>query len=292
MVYDVNIKKARGGIGVGITFFLAGLFFFVILAVIAFGSITRKNALDGETKATTINWESYYDSDNGTMYRPIYSYEVNGESYTCRSSTSSSSRSGAKGTVYYDTKNPENCMTDFDNGTNFIVIGFLLLPIIFMIVGGSQIKKAIKNVEKAKRLAQCGVLVKGAPYEIVNTGVSVNNRRIKAFSITYTFPDGKTRLLESQGIYDHILRDGDGLCDFLYDPENYDNYYIDLEINPTGTGSPNIIYYQPGETNTSSINVDNIINDLDNYQSPNIYEQNGYNPNYYPQDRYDPNNKF
>lgn len=292
MLYDVNIKKARGGIGVGIIFFLAGLFFFVILVGIALSGVIRKNSLDGEIKATNISWESHYDSDNGTMYRPIYSYEVDGEFYTCRSNTSSSSRSGAKGTVYYDTNNPENCMTDFDNGSNVIVICFLFLPIIFMIVGGSQIKTAIKNGNKAKRLAQCGILVKGAPYEIINTNVSVNNRRIKAFSITYTFPDGKTRLLKSQGIYDHILRDGDGLCDFLYDPENYDNYFIDLEINPTGMGSPNIIYYDQGGVKPNSTNGDVVLNDLGNYQSPNIYEQNGYNPNYYPQDGYDPNNKY
>lgn len=297
MVYDVNIKKARGGLGFGLIFVLFGVFFLVILSGVAFSGIAKKNSLDGEVKASNITWESHYDSDNGTMYRPTYIYEVNGQSYSCRSNTSSSSQSGAKGTVYYNTSQPSECMTDFDSSTNFIVIIFLFLPIIFILVGGNQMKKALANAKKAKELAKSGVLVKGVPYEIINTGMAVNDRKIKAFAITYTFPDGQTRELKSQGIFDHVLRDRDGLCDFLYDPNNYDNYFIDLEINPTGIGSPNIIYYEHVERPIPSVNYtpnnnDTVLNNLGNYQHPNIYEQNGYNPNYYPQDGYNPNNKY
>lgn len=289
MVYNVNISKARGGLGFGAIFLFAGLLFFGVMMAIGVSNLTKKNSFDGEVKATEIHWDSHYDSDSGTMYSPVYSYEVEGVTYNCSSRSSSSSKSGAKGIVYYDTNNPSNCMTDFDNKTSFIIFIFLFLPLIFIIVGANQMKKAINNGKKAKYLATSGVLVKGAPYEIIDTGMAVNNRKIKAFAITYTFPDGQTKEIKSQGVFDHVLRDSDGLCDFLYDPNDYNNYYIDLEINPTGIGSPNIVYY-----NDTQQVVTNPINNNPTMANPqnDIYAQNGYNPNYYPQDGYNPQNKF
>lgn len=294
MVYDIKVSRARSGLGFGLIFFAAGLLFFVIFGAVGIGNINKKNSFDGEAKAIDIVWSSHYDSDNGTMYTPTYTYEVDGQQYFCRSNSSSSSQSGAKGIVYYNVNNPSQCMTDFDSNTTTIFLIFLFLPIIFMLVGGNQMKKALTNGKKAKILAQSGILVKGAPYEIIDTGMSVNNRKIKAFSILYTFPDGQTKELKSQGAFDHVLRDRDGLCDFVYDPNNYDNYFVDLEINPTGIGNPNIVYYN--QTQAEYINNFNNNNNNYNYNNStnqnNIYEQNGYNPNYYPQDGYNPNNKF
>jgi len=286
MVYNINIKKARGGIGSGVIFLLTGLLFLFILGSIIVSGIIKKNSLDGEAKAINTEWVLHTDSEGNDTYSPVYTYEINGQVYTCKSSTSSSSKSSSKGIVYYDSKNPSSCLTDFDNGTNTVALIFLFMPIIFIVIGANHIKKALKNAKNAKKLSMNGILVKGAPYQIVNTGMAVNNRKIKAFTIIYTFPDGQTKELKSQGIFDHVLSDRDGLCDFVYDPNNYNNYFIDLEINPTGVGSPKILYYNQTQNNNDTIS------NLNNNTFQNIYEQNTYNSNNYSQDNYNPNNKY
>ena len=124
---------------------------------------------------------------------------------------------------------------------------FNLIPVIICLltiwVGASHTLKCLKREKIAKKLAVSGILVKDVPYEIINSGIFVFGKQSKAFEIKYTFPDGVTRTLVSHNIFSNIVKDRDGLCDFLYDPKNYDNFFIDLEIKLTGQGSPSIVYY-------------------------------------------------
>lgn len=264
MTYNVNLNRARAGVWFGAIFFLAGLFFLYVIGEALLNPFTRKSDFDGETKAYHVEWNYHYD-DGSKFYSPTYYYTVDGKNYVCDSFSSSNIKYG-KGIVYYDTKSPNICMTDFENSTGLIILVFLFIPLICIFTGGKKMFDCIKKGKIARELANSGVLVKGVPYEIINSGMKINRRSIKAFSIIYTFPDGSTRNLISQGIFDYILKDRDGLCDFLYDPNNYDNYFIDLEINPTGVGNPNIIYYE--QTAQSTIKTNN------NYFSDNM----SYNP--------------
>lgn len=271
MVYNVDLKKAKGPLGFGISFTLVGLLFLVIFGGIFISSTTKKNAMDSETKATNITWETHYDSEDGTTYSPNYEYEVDGTIYVCKSSTSSSIKSG-DGTVYYDSSNPGDCMTDFDNTTNGFTFVFLIIPVIFIVVGVSQIRKSINKTKVAKELAKTGVLVKGLPYELVNSNVSVNNVPLKCMRVAYKFPDGITRDIRSEALKGRILSDADGCCDLLYDPNNYDNYFIDFEITTTGVGSPNIIYYQQTSSiNSTTSNPDYIMNSIQANTGTNEY---------------------
>ena len=57
------------------------------------------------------------------MYSPVYTYEVNGKTYKCESTSSSSiypSNDNKK--VYYDSKNPSNCMTKYSKSGNTILL--------------------------------------------------------------------------------------------------------------------------------------------------------------------------
>lgn len=279
MVYNVDLKKARGPISFGIVFTLAGLLFLVIMGAILISSINKKNSLDSETDAINITWDEHYDSEDGsTTYSPNYEYIVDGKNYVCNSNVSSSSRN-AKGIVYYDSKNPSNCMTDFDNSSNGILAIFLLLPIVFIVIGGLQIRKSINKTKVAKELAKTGVLVKNIPYQLVNSNISVNNVPLKCICINYKFPDGVLREIKSEALKGNVLSDADGMCDLLYDSNNYNNYYIDFDITTTGFGSPNIIHFN--QTN-QEYNGNN-----------NAYPNQDYNvTNNYPSQGYDPNNKF
>lgn len=256
MVYNVDLKKARGPLSFGIIFTLVGVLFLVIMGGIFISSFNKKNSMDAETKATNIVWEEHYDSEDGTTYSPNYEYEVNGTIFVCHSSTSSSIKSG-DGIIYYNSNNPGDCMTDFDNNTNGFLFIFLLLPIIFIVVGALQLKKCFTKVKIAKELAKSGILVKNLPYQLVNSNISVNNVPLKCICIAYKFPDGVLREIKSEPLKGNILSDADGMCDLLYDANNYNNYFIDFNITPTGVGNPNIIYYNQADQNTfASINND------------------------------------
>ena len=50
------------------------------------------------------------------------------------------------GIVYYNSKNPSECMTDFDNSSTGIIAIFLIIPVVFLIVGIVQIKKSISSM--------------------------------------------------------------------------------------------------------------------------------------------------
>ena len=274
MMYDINFKNFKSTKNFGIIFTIFGLFFLLIIGGLFVGNIVKKSSLDAQITAHDIEWKTI-NGDDGITYSPIYYYNVDGVEYTCDANSSSSSKNG-KGIVYYNSTNPQDCMTDFESSFSFIFLLFSLIPIVFVLIGASQIKRYIKKLKDIKTLANTGILVKGVPYLVTNSSYSVNDRPIKCFKASYTFPDGKTKELVSPPAFDRVLQDGDGRCDLLYDPNNYDNYFLDLEIKVTGQGNPRIIQYDQDYQNTNNIISDNINNDF-NYNNYN-YESNSYNP--------------
>ena len=244
MVYNIDFKKIKFNKSFGLVFLCMGLLFFIIFGSISIGGIIKKNSLDASVKATNVEWKESYDrEDNSVTYSPIYYYEVDNKQYICDSNVYSNVQKSS-GIVYYDSNNPAKCMSDFESNSNWIFLVFLLIPIIFIGVGATFIKSYMKKQKNLKKLATTGVLVKGIPYQIIDSNTSVNGRRLKCFSIMFTFPNGTTKNIVSDPAYNHVLSDYDGKCDLLYDPNNYDNYFIDLEITTTGSGNPNIVYFE------------------------------------------------
>ncbi len=266
MVYNINFKKTKFNKIFGVVFLSMGLLFFIIFGSISINGIIKKNSLDASVKAKNVEWKESYDhEDNSVTYSPIYYYEVDNKQYICDSNVYSNIQKSS-GIVYYDSNNPSKCMTDFESNSNWIFLFFLLIPTIFIGVGIAFIKSYSKRQKKLKKLATTGVLVKGIPYQIIDSNTSVNGRRLKCFSIMFTFPNGTTKNIVSDPAYDHVLSDYDGKCDLLYDPNNYDNYFIDFEITTTGVGNPNIIYYNPNEQgNVVNNNYGNYNNDVNGY---------------------------
>lgn len=74
---------------------------------------------DSKATAYKIDPNETYDSEDGTTYSPIYYFRVNGDEYQCRSTTGSSfSPKESKNTVYYDSKNPNRCITEYEKSTS------------------------------------------------------------------------------------------------------------------------------------------------------------------------------
>lgn len=245
--YKINYKNARNNFTLPIIFLLVAITFLVILGMIGINFKNKDSKLDAQVNANNIEWIEEYD-DDGVTYKPIYYYEIEGVEYKCSSSVSSSSKN-TKGIVYFNTKNPNECLTDYEKNNSKWLLLILLFPVIFITIGGVILIKNVKKVKTIKKLAVGGILVKGIPYELVYTNISVNNVRLQAISINYKFPDGSVRNLRGLPLYKGVMHNYDsGLCDLLYDPSNYDNYYIDFEIGITGFGTPHVEQYKIEES--------------------------------------------
>lgn len=98
------------------------VFTVISIYLIFFSDNTKK--YDSKTEAYNI-----VDDSNDNTYNPIYFYIVDGKEYTCTSKVGSSKKSDKKkNMVYYDSKNPENCITEYEKSTNkFAGYMFLLL---------------------------------------------------------------------------------------------------------------------------------------------------------------------
>lgn len=76
------------------------------------------NKFDSEAKAYRIYPNESRDIDGNSTYNPIYYFNVNGREYECKSTTGSSSYPNeSKNTVYYDSKDPDNCKTEYDKSS-------------------------------------------------------------------------------------------------------------------------------------------------------------------------------
>jgi len=91
-------------------------------------------------------------------------------------------------------------------------------------------KKAQENILRVKKLAMEGFLVKNMPYKLVSSGTVINNQLIYCIQVEYENPSGQKISLQSEPRYNNKLSDKNGTVDLLIDPNDYSNYYIDLEI--------------------------------------------------------------
>ena len=230
-MYDINLKNVKGNKKVYYIFLVVGILFAVILGAVFISGMNTKSSMDAQTEASRIEVKEHYD-DGSTLYSPVYHYEVNGVEYTCGSTSSSSIYPNTEhGIVYYDSKNPAKCMTDYSSGSNFIVLAFLIIPAIFIIVAVLNILKVNKRVQIIKELNETGKLVKGLPYYMEPTGVVVNGVPIRRPVVNYTLPSGSTVVLQGDARSDKKFADADGLVDILIDINDPTKYYIDFEIN-------------------------------------------------------------
>lgn len=230
-MYDINLKNTKKGYLIGIILFLAGIFFLIIMSWMTFGDIIKKLSLDSSIVATRIDDNCRTNSEGDYFCSPIYYYEVDGFEYTCKVSySSSSSVSSKQNKVYYDSKNPSDCVTDYTAKPQVYMYLFCLFPLIFVIVGMHQILKVNKKIKRAKYLAMHGTLIQRLPYTMEKTNITVDGSPLLAIAVDYTLPSGSKIHLVGDPRYDRKQFDNDGLVDLLIDLNDLDNYYIDFNI--------------------------------------------------------------
>lgn len=231
-MYDINLKNVKKGKNFYFIFLAAGLLFLAIISVILFFNFKQRNELDSQITSSHVDVRQHISDEGSTMYTPVYYYEVNGKEYACGSNASSSFNPGTGNkTVYYDSKNPEKCMSEFSNSINGWLLLFLLLPIIFIAIAVVNIKKVNQRVKLINQLNLTGKLVKNLPYRLEDSGIVVNGRPIQKPVIDYRLSSGSTITLYGDPRHDGRSFDNDGMVDLVIDENNPENYFIDFEIN-------------------------------------------------------------
>lgn len=274
-MYDIDTSNVKKGIKFFLMFLFAGVFLLGILLAILIMNIINYKSLDSEIVPNHIEINTYKDSDGDTMYSPIYYYNIRGKEYKCSSQGGSSIMPSTKNRkVYFDSKNPTRCMTDYSRGNNKLILLFLLLPIVFIGTAVYNIIKVNKRIKLINDLNTTGKLVKNLPYRLENTGMSVNGIQIQKPVVDYTLPSGTTITLQGDPRHDKKVADKDGMVDLVIDEANPNNYFIDFEINRLSGNLPTD-YYTNNQTFQNNGN-NNFMNQQDNQQyiNNNINNQN------------------
>ena len=276
-MYDIDTSNVKKGIKFFLMFLLVGIFFLGILLAILIMNIINYKSLDSEIMSNHVEINTYKDSDGDTMYSPIYYYNIRGKEYKCSSQGGSSIMPSTKNRkVYFDSKNPTRCMTDYSRGNNKWILLFLLLPIVFIGTAVYNIIKVNKRIKLINDLNTTGKLVKNLPYRLENTGMSVNGIQIQKPVVDYTLPSGTTITLQGDPRHDKKVADKDGMVDLVIDEANPNNYFIDFEINRLSGNLPTD-YYTNNQTFQNNGN-NNFMNQQDNQQyiNNNINNQNNW----------------
>lgn len=274
-MYDIDTRNVKKGIKFFLMFLVVGVFFLGILLAILIMNIINYKSLDSEIMSNHVEINTYEDSDGGTMYSPTYYYNIRGKEYKCSSQGSSSIMPSTKNRkVYFDSKNPSRCMTDYSRGSNKWILLFLLLPIVFISVAVYNIIKVNKRIKLINELNTTGKLVKNLPYRLENTGMSVNGVQIQRPVVDYTLPSGTTITLQGDPRHDKKVVDKDGMVDLIIDEANPNNYFIDFEINRLSGNLPTDYYTNDQIFQNNGNN--NFMNQQDNQQyiNNNINNQN------------------
>lgn len=230
-MYDINYSNLKKSRLFGLPFFLVGLILFVAFSFITLNGHLKKEKMDSEIKATSIEDNCDYDSDGDYMCNPVYIFEVDGIPYSCGTNVSSSSRpKDSQNMVYYDSNDPTNCITEFEVKSGIIWTFASLFSLLFVGIGIWLFVKGQKRINKVKYLAKNGTLFKSLQYEMVPSGRVVNNVPLLAPVVNFTLPNGVTTRLVGEARHDRKFQDGDGLVDLLIDLNDPSNYFIDFEI--------------------------------------------------------------
>ena len=249
-MYDINLKVIKKGYSFWLIFLIVGVLMFGIPGVIITIDAINQSKIDSETLSTKSEiWED--EDDEGYEYYGItYTYEVNGLLYECDSNKEYDTRpyGTLTSTIEYASVDPEICNVKGE-GTDGSEILFMLIwsvmPLIFMGLAIYNMNKITKRVRKVKQLNEIGKLVKGVPYEMKETGMSVNEVEIYKPVAKYYTPTGELLELNGDARFDHKSEDYDGLVDLVIDENDHTNYFIDFEINRIGGNLQSDFYVNP-----------------------------------------------
>ena len=246
-MYDINLENLKKSKKFYLIFLTIGLLLLVIFCVFQISHYMTLSRLDSITRSTRIITNEEIDDEGDVSYSPVYYYEVRGIEYMCSSNLSSNIKPNTSNEkVYYNSKNPKDCMTEYSKKNNKMFFIILAFSLILLIIGLINIMKINKRIRIIDVLNQKGKLVKNLPYQLENTGVVINDVPIQRPVVEYTLDSGSTITLHGDPRHDRKWSDEDGMVDLVIDESNPNNYFIDFEINRLSGNLPSD-YYDEGQ---------------------------------------------
>ncbi len=110
------------------------IFIFGLAGIYLTFFLGNTNKYDSKTEAYRI-YPNEVEDDEGISYFPIYKFSVGENEYECDSkSGGKAAPKQSKNMVYYDSKNPENCITQYDKSRNTFWGIILILVTVFLCV--------------------------------------------------------------------------------------------------------------------------------------------------------------
>ena len=232
-MYNIDYKNLKAGYSFFAIFLAMGMLFVIVFGYFSWGGAIKKIGKDGIAECIKVDIKTI-DGEEDTTYKPTFYYKVDGTTYAYTLPYSTNvNLSGMKKNkyIYYDLKNPSNCVSAYEAEINSTGILILVFTSIFPLIGIIGISSTYKNVKKVKKLAKTGTLIKGLPYKLIDSNTSINEETLPAILVEYTLPSGETREFYGAPRYDFKTRDEDGLVDLLIDLDDPSNYYVDFDIN-------------------------------------------------------------
>ena len=207
------------------------LFISIVIFIAAFTTgyppIRTKMHSDAYVKAAKVELNSHLSqSDGGTMYSPIFFYNVDNKEYSCSSSVSSSWKPDINNSkVYYNSNNPNHCVSEYEfTSILFFVCVLSIIALSMFVVGAFVLFIIIKRNVKNKKLLKHGQLIKNIPCTITPSNVTLNDKMGYIIEVEY-----QGLKLKSETKFDIDIRRNS--VDLLIDPLNSKNYFIDFDIN-------------------------------------------------------------
>lgn len=194
-----------------------------------YSTIKTKLNCDTYTTATKIEFNSHWTNSNNKpktiMYSPVFFFNVNNKEYFCSTGSSSSYKPNLfDSKVYYNSQNPEYCISEYNLIQDSILAGiFFIVALPIFIFGFYILICAIIGRAKNKKLRKNGQLIKGIPCMIIPSNITVNNRQ--GYIIELEYQGLKYR---SETKFDIDTRRTE--ADLLIDPLDVKNYFIDFDI--------------------------------------------------------------
>lgn len=275
-MYEINMKGIKQQQNNNYLMLIIGVITFIIIIVAFVVNVVRIKSMDSSVLSTKVNIESYEAGDGDPVYNLIYYYEVEGKEYKCDYNNKVNKNPGEKNvTVYYNSKQPSKCMTEYSNVYTYELLLLLIAPLIFIFLPLKNLIKFNKRIKLISELNQKGKLVKKLPYRLETTGrhVKRTKKTIQRPVIDYVLSSGITvnlygdeielygdeERIDAKEFSDNVKCRQDGFADLLIDENNPKNYYIDIE-HPINRKSGNLPhdYFQPDYQNN--------INDLNSHQ--------------------------
>jgi len=228
-MYNIDISRLKKNNIIHYFLLFVIIFMNSIMLYIIISSSITKYKMDSHTTSTRMEIESK-KVDHRVYLNPTYYYEVNGVEYACKTNASSSSEPDSTSEIYYNSKNPKECISNYTTESNDLLIILCVMFSFGALIPISNHLKTRKRIKQISIAKERGKLIKGLDYKIGESSHQINSKVYKPIIVQYEI-NGDLREFESDIIHEVGEFDKYDKADLLIDESNPDNYYVGFNID-------------------------------------------------------------